>query len=258
MKPALIRLLAMDTSTTSLTIALLEGERLIGEAKAIAERNHSIYLVPSILDMLHTAETRLQDVDGVAVGKGPGSYTGVRIGASVAKTLAWTLKIPLLGVSSLEAMALSGASESIAAETEWIVPMMDARRGQVFTGLYEVREGRSSCLLPDGIRLLSDWMEQLSSYIEEHRDGTEAAAGLRLVGETTPFRTVLDAPDVWRGIRTEIRETSIRAYSVGRLASQRWQRGEQDEVHAFAPNYTQLAEAEANYLARQQRQEPQQ
>lgn len=252
------RLLAIDTSTTSMTTAIIQGDKLIAESKAIAERNHSIYLVPSIIELLATASLEMKDIQGIGVGQGPGSYTGVRIGVSVAKTIAWTLNVPLIGVSSLEAMAMGAADTVKSSGARWVVPMMDARRGQVYTGLYEIREGRTHLLLPDGNRLLSDWLDELAerSQARGGDDKDRCAAEIALIGETTPFEDQLKAPRAWSTDRVHIRETSIRAYDIGRLARFRLLRGEIEDVHEFVPNYTQLAEAEAKYLARQQRQEP--
>lgn len=251
------RLLAMDTSTSSMTVALLDGERLIAESGSIAVRNHSMYLVPSMLDMLESVQISLQDIDGIGVGRGPGSYTGVRIGASVAKTLAWTLGVPLIGVSSLEAMALGGvrslAAQDPSPDPVLAVPMIDARRGRVYTGLYRISKGISTCLLPDGVRPLDTWLKQIAAYIPESADGGEpgTVAGILFVGETSPFRGRLPASESWQGCTVRTADTRIRAYDVGLLAARRWSRGEQDDVHTFVPNYTQLADAEAKYLARQ-------
>lgn len=247
------RLLAIDTSTSSMTTAVLQGDKLIAESKAIAERNHSIYLVPSIIELLAAAGLEVKDIQGVGVGRGPGSYTGVRIGVSVAKTMAWTLNVPLLGVSSLEAMAMGAADATQTSSVKWVVPMMDARRGQVYTGLYEIREGRTQCLLPDGNRLLNDWLDELAARSQE---AAQPVREISLIGETPPFEEQLKASRAWSTKLVQIREASIRAYDIGRLARLRLLRGDVEDVHEFAPNYTQLAEAEAKYLARQQRQEP--
>jgi len=115
-KMELGRFLAVDTSTASLTIAVLEQNRMLGELNTVAERNHSIGLLPNIRQLLAELGMKPRDLQAVAVGRGPGSYTGVRIGVSTAKTFAWALGIPLLGVSSLEALAYGAALADRAAE----------------------------------------------------------------------------------------------------------------------------------------------
>ncbi|WP_407944592.1 tRNA (adenosine(37)-N6)-threonylcarbamoyltransferase complex dimerization subunit type 1 TsaB [Paenibacillus rubinfantis] len=102
------RLLALDTATSSLAVAVTEGGRVLAERNIHAERNHSAYLVTAIGDCLKAAGLAKQDLDGIAVGIGPGSYTGIRIAVTTAKTLAWSLRLPVYGVSSLAALALGG------------------------------------------------------------------------------------------------------------------------------------------------------
>ncbi|MDF2669060.1 MAG: tsaB, partial [Paenibacillus sp.] len=106
------RLLAIDSSTNLLAVALLENGRTIASFSSEAERNHSILLMPAIEQILSENGLAPSDLSGIAIGRGPGSYTGVRIGISVAKTMAWALGIPVISVSGLEAMSLGGWRES--------------------------------------------------------------------------------------------------------------------------------------------------
>ena len=101
-------MLALDTATSSMTIAVLEDGQLIQQSSSNVERNHSLHLMPHIQKLLADLDMKAKDLKAVAVGRGPGSYTGVRIGVTAAKTFAWALGLDLIGVSSLEAMALGG------------------------------------------------------------------------------------------------------------------------------------------------------
>ena len=99
----------------------------------------------------------MRDLNGVAVGQGPGSYTGIRIGVTVAKTFAWSLRIPLIAISSLEALAYGWIGHS--STSIGIVPLMDARRGRAYTALYSKKNGVMwHCAAPDGIRSMSQWV----------------------------------------------------------------------------------------------------
>src|SRR5437879_900652 len=98
------RILALDTSTAAMSIAIIEQGQLVQETHIHADRTHSLYLMPMIQELIKTVGMKLSDLSAIAVGVGPGSYTGVRIGVTAAKTLAWTLKLPIIGISSLEAM----------------------------------------------------------------------------------------------------------------------------------------------------------
>src|SRR3954451_3344025 len=100
--------------------------------------------MPAIETLLKDCETTPSELDKIVVAKGPGSYTGVRIGVTIAKTLAWTLKIPLSGVSSLEVLAANGRYFD-----GLISPLFDARRGQLYTGLYEMEKDSLKTVIED-------------------------------------------------------------------------------------------------------------
>lgn len=255
------RWLALDTSTSAMTVAVLEGERLLGERNSRAERNHSMYLLPTIHELLAELQLRLADLDGFAVGRGPGSYTGVRIGITVAKTMAWALKQPVIGVSSLEAMALGAAESMAGTEREaqvredsqpgpsWIVPLMDARRGQVYTALFASGSGRWSRIREDGIRLLEVWVEELAEAARNEPEKSRPRQ-IRFVGEVGAFADAIGRlAEQWSG-ESGAYPHDIHAYDVGRLALRLHAAGIHDDVHRLVPNYTQLAEAEAKLLAK--------
>src|SRR5689334_13754192 len=105
-------LLAIDTSTASMSVAVMRGTELLSGITSHAERDHSLHFLPHIQELLQGLGFTPNEVDAYAVGIGPGSYTGVRIGVTVAKTLAWTLRRPVIGVSSLEALALGSVRKS--------------------------------------------------------------------------------------------------------------------------------------------------
>jgi tRNA threonylcarbamoyladenosine biosynthesis protein TsaB len=259
------RILAMDTSTASMSIAIVENGQLALESHIHAERNHSLHLMPMIQELIQSAGMKLSDLSGLAVGVGPGSYTGVRIGVTAAKTLAWTLKLPLIGVSSLEAMAL-GAALLNNAETQlsaWIVPLMDARRTQVYTGLYSASTGAIEkkciqdhedaqaqylnidglnwhCIAADGIRLLERWLEQLKTAPER----------ITFVGELSNLMLQLEHFKEMCPVEVIINEYEVQAFHIGLIATLRLAAGVRADVHQLIPNYTQLTEAEANLLAK--------
>src|SRR3954453_836520 len=133
-----MNVLAIDTSNYSLGIALVNQEQVIGEYITNMKKNHSIRVMPAIEKLMQDCEMKPTDLEKIVVAKGPGSYTGVRIGVTIAKTLAWTLKIPLSGVSSLGVLA-SGTGRYF---DGYISPIFDARRGQVYTGLYQFENGK--------------------------------------------------------------------------------------------------------------------
>ncbi|MFC5446879.1 tRNA (adenosine(37)-N6)-threonylcarbamoyltransferase complex dimerization subunit type 1 TsaB [Paenibacillus aestuarii] len=250
-------LLAIDTSTASMTVAVLNNGQMIGELSSHAERNHSIGLLPNIQKLLGDLGLKPKDLQAVAVGQGPGSYTGVRIGVSVAKTFAWSLGLDLIGVSSLEAMALgaSAKTETKSNQTtvvKWFVPLMDARRSQAFTAVYEERvagvEKSWHSIMPDGIRVMAPWTEQLLALAAEA--GQEGPQEIIFLGETEGFAAPIDQfASQWSG-NVQVLPYSMEAQYVGLLAYPKLAAGEHAEVHTFVPNYTQLPEAEVNLQAK--------
>jgi tRNA threonylcarbamoyladenosine biosynthesis protein TsaB len=258
-------LLGIDTSTSNMTIALLKNGEVVQEHDTEAVRNHSVQLLPNIQTLLKSAGIKPKDLSAIAVGQGPGSYTGVRIGVTAGKTFAWSLGIPLIGVSSLEAMAHSGinqfagkAANDVEADIQpirYIIPLMDARRNQVFTAIYEVREGGVwSCLKQDGIRLMSTWLEELADLLKDL-----VSEGLPkeiiFVGETEQFAEQINRFAEQQNRPQVIRfESSIKAAEVGLLANKQWSDPvfQADNSYDFVPNYTRLAEAEANLLKARQ------
>jgi tRNA threonylcarbamoyladenosine biosynthesis protein TsaB len=282
-------LLAIDTSTSSLTVAVLEKGKARGELSTYADRNHSIGLLPNIEELLASLALKPKDLQAIAVGKGPGSYTGVRIGVTAAKTFAWSIGLPLIAISSLEAMALGGKRYGSKAEaalvvgqdliqdrTTWLIPLMDARRQQAFTAIYESRgkwdpeeaadghfdlNNHWRVLIPDTIRVMEPWLEQIANMADDAQlrrnvsGKTEWGAPARIVfvGETEGYASMLAKfDDEWIGDVFVVPHL-LSAVDIGLLAYPKWSQSELQEVHTFVPNYAQLTEAEVNLSAKSQK-----
>ena len=127
-----MNILAMDTSTLTATVAVLTDEKLLGEFSVSNRLTHSQTIMPMTDTLLKTASLTLNDIDVFAVSVGPGSFTGLRIGMATVKTFAQALDKPVIGISSLDAVAHSFSS----ADTV-ICPIMDARRSEVYNALYK-------------------------------------------------------------------------------------------------------------------------
>lgn len=132
-----MKILGIDSSGLVASAAVLADGILVSEWTVNNRQTHSQTLLPMIDQVIKMSEISLEELDAVAVASGPGSFTGLRIGASTAKGMALALKLPIVPVPTLEGLAYRAAvSDSL------ICPMMDARRNQVYTGLYRVTEGR--------------------------------------------------------------------------------------------------------------------
>ncbi|GIP22701.1 tRNA (adenosine(37)-N6)-threonylcarbamoyltransferase complex dimerization subunit type 1 TsaB [Paenibacillus sp. J22TS3] len=269
--------LAFDSSTASLAVAVMNGGDLLAERNITAERNHSVHLITAIEEALGEAGVRKSELSGIAAGVGPGSYTGIRIAVTTAKTLAWSMALPVAGISSLAALGLGGWAEGTdqppaafaalagsparqgtaageqaadgSAPAEWIIPLVDARRGQVYTALFEAAPGKLPRRLePDGIRLMERWTAALAGRLEALAPEARPSA-VWFTGETALHAEAAEALRPLLGGRLQIRPHLLQGAWAGLLGADRLLRGESDEVHSLVPNYTQLSEAEAN-LAR--------
>lgn len=130
-------ILAFESSAKPASAALVKDGQLLSQYMQCSALTHSRTLLPMAEDMLKNAELRLSDVDLIAVAYGPGSFTGIRIGVSTVKGLAWAAEKPCVGVSTLEAMAWHGLAAG-----GYICPVMDARRSQVYNALFKIENGR--------------------------------------------------------------------------------------------------------------------
>lgn len=131
MKTSLKRLV-IDTATPYLYVSLVEGDQVRSSYYEEGKNDHSVNLMQEIQDRFHAQGWRVRDLDEIIVGIGPGSYTGLRIGVVVAKMFGWNDDIPVRTVSSLALLASSVTT------TKWILPAMDARRGNAFLGVYQM------------------------------------------------------------------------------------------------------------------------
>ncbi|AZN43403.1 tRNA (adenosine(37)-N6)-threonylcarbamoyltransferase complex dimerization subunit type 1 TsaB [Paenibacillus albus] len=258
--------LALDTSTASLACALVRGQEVLQDIQSLAERNHSVHTVSIVQQILADNGVKPEELDGIAIGRGPGSYTGMRIAVSVGKTLSWVWNKPLVGVSSIEALGF-GAWQSHAAVEQshsqsqtgapvWIVPIMDARRGQVYTALFEAAsdgDGTWTRLARDGIRLMHDWVDKLVAKLAEivasSSESESLPSAIWIVGDLELHEVQADRLRelcAEAGIAVEVRKQPyiLEGRSVASLGLKRLAAGEQDDAHTFIPNYTQLTEAE--------------
>ena len=154
--------LAFESSAKAASVALCDGERLISQYTQCSALTHSRTLLPMAEDMLKNAELTLKDVELIAVAHGPGSFTGIRIGVSAVKGLAWALEAPCVGVSTLEAMAWHGLAAG-----GLICPVMDARRAQVYNALFEIADGKPVRLTKDRAISLAELADELKTLGRE-------------------------------------------------------------------------------------------
>lgn len=126
-----MKILYLDTSSSFLYAGIVDDSKLIGCTNKQLNKDLSTYALNEIKELFNNCNILPQDIDKIIVVNGPGSFTGIRIGLTIAKTLAWTLKKKITTISSLEAMALSSN------DSDYCIPVIDARRGYVYAGIYD-------------------------------------------------------------------------------------------------------------------------
>ena len=213
-----MKVLAFDTSSKALSLAILEDKQVLAETTINIKKNHSITLMPAIDFLMESLDWTPKDLDRIVVAEGPGSYTGLRIAVATAKTLAHTLNIELVGMSSLLALVPS-QQEGL------VVPVMDARRNNVYAGFYE----NAKPVMPES---------HLS--FEEVLEKVKGASQVTFVGEVAPFVEQIQE----HLPRANYQETLPNASN---LALWDWDKGAAS-LHDFVPNYLKRVEAEENWL----------
>ena len=153
-----MRVLALETSAKACSAAVTEDGRVLASAFQCTGLTHSRTLMPMVEAMLKNAELTLGDCDAIAVANGPGSFTGIRIGVSAAKGLAFSIEKPAVGVSTLEAMA-----RNVAFSDGLVVCAMDARRQQVYNAVFRAQGGKLTRLTPDRPIALSDLTAEMET-----------------------------------------------------------------------------------------------
>jgi len=232
-----MKILAMDTSTLVMGVAILEENKVIGELMTNSHKKHSMRLMPAIDQLFQELELTIEDIDLLAVTKGPGSYTGIRIGVATAKTIAWAKQLPLYGISTLEVLAENGYYFD-----GLVVPLIDARRERVYTGVYQREsDGLQPLLAPQVLKIASllDFLAEKPKPILFLGDDCEKYA--------EQIRSKLSTQATFGTLVENIPRPS----QLGYLAWKLWQKKVEPEKEDFAPDYLQLTQAEVNWLNQQ-------
>ena len=164
-------ILAFESSAKAASTALVKDGKLISQYSQCSGLTHSRTLLPMGEDMLKNAELKLSDVDLIAVAQGPGSFTGIRIGVSMVKGLAWAGDKACVGVSTLEALAWHGVALG-----GYVCPVMDARRNQVYNAIFRIEDGKPVRVTEDrpiALEELADEIRALNAPMFLVGDGAE-------------------------------------------------------------------------------------
>lgn len=224
-----MKLLAIDTAATALSAAIVNEQGIIGEFALDTGKNHSVGLLPMLEALLANTGLALKDMDAFAVTQGPGSFTGLRIGIATVKAWGDALKKPLIGISTLDAVARAMGCSGYAA------PVLDARRNEVYTAFYQ-----------DGKRLTEDMAIAPADLAEKllSLNAPVAFAGDGVKPYEALFREKLG--DSFCPVLPERR--LILAPAAAMLGMEKLLRGETTPNQELLPVYLRLSEAEEKRL----------
>jgi len=229
-------ILGIETSTKTCGVAVTDGGKVRDEISLRLGLYHSEKLVPLVDEILRRNGMAIQDIDGIAVSIGPGSFTGIRVGVSTARGLAQSLNIPLVGIPSLDALALG-----IGTSGELVCPMIDALRREIYTALYR-----------NGERLTPHQLIGIDSWLG------------RLKNENKTILFLGEAVDIYENLikdflqkKAEIVEKEKRYASAARVAEfglEKFSAGEGKKYDEIFPLYLRRPEAEVKWEEKQRTQ----
>lgn len=216
-----MKVLGIDTSTRTTAIGLIEDDEILAEYNLRGRVSHSESVTDMIEEIFKKFEFSLDDIDLIAVGIGPGSFTGLRIGITIAKVLAFSLKKDLVGISSLIANAMSDYGK--------VATIVDARRGNVYGSIIDNKE-EPEVLFEDSLLPFEKFKEDLNKYDEVTLVGLDAE---KFLGEIPQAKLS--------------KNKGMRGINIARLGLIEYKKKGPVDVFGLVPNYLKLSQAEAQY-----------
>lgn len=238
-----MKILALESSGLVASVAVWEDRKIIGEFSTNFKKTHSQTLLPMLDKVVQMLELKLEEIDAIAVSKGPGSFTGLRIGSATAKGLGLALDKPLIGVPTVDALAYN-----LYGTKRLICPMMDARRAQVYTGLYTFEGGQFKIVCPQKACSLEEIAEQINAL------GKETI----LLGDGVPvyekmIKDMLHVPYSMAPAHLAYQ----RAGALASLAAIYFEEGKTETAKAFKPDYLRVSQAERELMEKDKSYRPQ-
>ncbi len=225
-----MKVLAFDTSNTTMAVGIMENDKVLAQIQTMVNRTHSQTLMPAIQSLMEQISWQPQELDRIVVAQGPGSYTGLRIAVTTAKTLAATLNCELVGVSSLEILAANCIDQP-----GWIVPFFDARRKNVYAGAYQWQDQKLVNVVPDQHLAIETLIEKLRGR-KVYFVGTDI--------EKFKDQLISGLPDA---VFNQVPSWNYPSGVV--LAELGQKKMPEADIDNFLPRYLKLVEAEEKWLA---------
>lgn len=225
-----MKILAIDSSSLVASVAVVQDDIMIAEYTINHKKTHSQTLLPMIDEIVKMADINLEDIDAIAVSAGPGSFTGLRIGSATAKGLGLVWKKPIIHVPTVDAMAYN-----LYGTDKLICPIMDARRSQTYTGLYEFKDDGFNIVMPQ----CAIAVEELAEKIDE------LGKSVMFVGDGIPvFREYLDEHLNTEHFYAPAHLNRQRAGAVAVLGQKYYLEGKTESAAEHQPDYLRKSQAE--------------
>ena len=245
--------LTMDTSTQALAVGLGDGEQVLASAVSFIPRAHSRLLQPMLQQLLEAAGMTARDLTEIAVGVGPGSYTGVRLAVATVKAMALALNIPVIPISTLAALA-EAACPGETLQSTYVMPLVYARRERAFGAIYKKTGVQWTCIDEAQVLQVADWMERLHEYrvnapetdsvvVHDFSGRSDATAAKSLEDGRTFVNAVLPLASVAGNLGAAMQRIATRQ-DFGCTP----RNGE--DIHALVPEYALRVEAEVKQSER--------
>lgn len=225
-----MKILAIESSSMVASVAVATDDVITAEYTINHKKTHSQTLLPMIDEVCKMAEIDMKTIDAIAIAGGPGSYTGLRIGSATAKGFGLALDKPIINVPTIDAMAYNMFS------SQYIVcPIMDARRQQVYTGIYKFENMTMQAIRPQCIMMIQDLIKELD----------QIGAPVIFVGDAISVdRDIIDESMKTEHHYAPASMNRPRAASVASLASIYYKEGKVETASEHKPDYLRLSQAE--------------
>lgn len=253
-----MKILGLDSSGLVAGVAVAEDGVLLAEYNVNYKKTHSQTLLPMLEEVKNMLGLELDSIDAIAVASGPGSFTGLRIGSATAKGLGLALCKPLVEVPTLEGLAYN-----LCGVSDWVCPLIDARRSQVYTGIYEFvpageRELQAGCAEPQMKTVEPQCAVDISVIIERinRLAAEQPRRGVIFLGDGVPvYRSVLEERIEGRFSFAPAGSNRQRAGSIAALGAVYFGRGRTVSAAEHRPEYLRQSQAERELAARKQAEE---
>ncbi|HSQ86222.1 MAG TPA: tRNA (adenosine(37)-N6)-threonylcarbamoyltransferase complex dimerization subunit type 1 TsaB [Desulfobacterales bacterium] len=226
-----MKILGVDTATTSCSVAIVDKASLLSEFTIDREETHSKHLMDMIQAAIRTAGLNFSDIDGFAVTRGPGSFTGLRIGISTIKGLAVASEKPIVGVSSLETLALQ-----VSYSRDLICPILDARKEEVYFSRYKLQNGHLKKQTKERVAPPDKAIDDLNEFCLFVGNGALLYKEMisEKLGEFASFAPMI--------------HNTIRASTLAYFSMKNFENNDTDDIEKVLPYYIRKSDAELNLV----------